>query len=224
MILRVCLLAYVRSSIGVAAVHGGGRFPTGFFAGSRFVFGLLALPLCGAAVTFFAAAKKVTKESSYPHPKYFTPAAAQAIDLMAPGVASAPAKLVRLGSRTVCRTACFRALVQHEIASAQRFRAAVGYARKTHEHERNEMAALARERKQTRLTHRPRSGPALFVLNQLVMRCDVSDRARSKPREFCEGTRYSRSIQPIACAAAGMKHFGWKSCFLWLLSLQQQRK
>jgi hypothetical protein len=28
-------------------------------------FGLLASPLCGAAVTFFAAAKKVTKESSY---------------------------------------------------------------------------------------------------------------------------------------------------------------
>ena len=28
------------------------------------VFGVLALPLCGAAVTFFAAAKKVTKESS----------------------------------------------------------------------------------------------------------------------------------------------------------------
>jgi hypothetical protein len=27
--------------------------------------GLLASPLCGAAVTFFAAAKKVTKESSY---------------------------------------------------------------------------------------------------------------------------------------------------------------
>jgi hypothetical protein len=27
--------------------------------------GLFASPLCGAAVTFFAAAKKVTKESSY---------------------------------------------------------------------------------------------------------------------------------------------------------------
>jgi hypothetical protein len=27
--------------------------------------GLFALPLCGAAVTFFAAAKKVTKESSF---------------------------------------------------------------------------------------------------------------------------------------------------------------
>jgi hypothetical protein len=52
----------------------------GFFvAGSRFRVGLLALPLCGAAVTFFAAAKKVTKESSYPQPKHFTPAAAQAI-------------------------------------------------------------------------------------------------------------------------------------------------
>jgi hypothetical protein len=31
--------------------------------------GLLALPLCGAAVTFFAAAKKVTKESSFSVPE-----------------------------------------------------------------------------------------------------------------------------------------------------------
>jgi len=29
----------------------------------RFAFGLLVLPLCGAALTFFAAAKKVSKES-----------------------------------------------------------------------------------------------------------------------------------------------------------------
>jgi hypothetical protein len=28
-----------------------------------FLIGLLALPLCGAALTFFAAAKKVSKES-----------------------------------------------------------------------------------------------------------------------------------------------------------------
>jgi hypothetical protein len=41
--------------------------------------GLFALPLPGAGVTFFAAAKKVTKESSFPHPKQFKPAAAQAI-------------------------------------------------------------------------------------------------------------------------------------------------
>ena len=40
-----------------------------FFAGSRFLCGLLALPLCGAAVTFFAAAKKVTKESSSISPR-----------------------------------------------------------------------------------------------------------------------------------------------------------
>jgi hypothetical protein len=31
----------------------------------QFRIGLLALPLCGAAVTFFAAAKKVTKESRF---------------------------------------------------------------------------------------------------------------------------------------------------------------
>ncbi|WP_074171500.1 hypothetical protein [Caballeronia temeraria] len=40
-----------------------------FFAGSRFLCGLFALPLCGAAVTFFAAAKKVTKESSSKRPR-----------------------------------------------------------------------------------------------------------------------------------------------------------
>jgi hypothetical protein len=32
---------------------------------SRFLVGLFALPLPGAGVTFFAAAKKVTKESSF---------------------------------------------------------------------------------------------------------------------------------------------------------------
>jgi hypothetical protein len=46
---------------------------------SYFRVGLFALPLPGAGVTFFAAAKKVTKESSFPHPKHFMPAAAQAI-------------------------------------------------------------------------------------------------------------------------------------------------
>ena len=50
---------------------------------SCFRVGLFALPLPGAGVTFFAAAKKVTKESSFSQPKHFTPAAAQAIDLMA---------------------------------------------------------------------------------------------------------------------------------------------
>jgi hypothetical protein len=68
---------------------------------------------------------------------------------------------------------------------------------------------------QTRLTHRARSGPELLVLNQSVKWRDVTDRARSKSGEFCEGTRYCRAIQPIACAAAGVKHFGWEK----LLSL-----
>ncbi|WP_106858138.1 hypothetical protein [Caballeronia novacaledonica] len=62
-------------SIGVAPCAGRQVFllllkegTSGFFAGSRFGFGLLVLPLCGAAVTFFAAAKKVTKESSFFRP------------------------------------------------------------------------------------------------------------------------------------------------------------
>jgi hypothetical protein len=35
------------------------------FYGTCFVFGLFALPLSGAGLTFFAAAKKVSKESSF---------------------------------------------------------------------------------------------------------------------------------------------------------------
>src|SRR4249919_2599331 len=38
------------------------------FDGTCFLFGLLALPLSGAGLTFFAAAKKVSKESSFPTP------------------------------------------------------------------------------------------------------------------------------------------------------------
>ena len=38
------------------------------FYGTCFVFGLFALPLSGAGLTFFAAAKKVSKESSFPTP------------------------------------------------------------------------------------------------------------------------------------------------------------
>jgi hypothetical protein len=39
----------------------------GFF-GTWFLSGLFALPLSGAGLTFFAAAKKVSKESSFPPP------------------------------------------------------------------------------------------------------------------------------------------------------------
>jgi hypothetical protein len=38
------------------------------FYGTCFRVGLFALPLSGAGLTFFAAAKKVSKESSFPTP------------------------------------------------------------------------------------------------------------------------------------------------------------
>jgi hypothetical protein len=38
------------------------------FDGTCFLLGLLALPLSGAGLTFFAAAKKVSKESSFQPP------------------------------------------------------------------------------------------------------------------------------------------------------------
>jgi hypothetical protein len=45
-----------------------GLRPLVFLAFPCFVSGLFALPLCGAALTFFAAAKKVSKESGLQPP------------------------------------------------------------------------------------------------------------------------------------------------------------
>jgi hypothetical protein len=52
-----------------AAASGLGCLPAvlGFFCD---VIGLLGLPLCGAALTFFAAAKKVSKESGLTPPAF----------------------------------------------------------------------------------------------------------------------------------------------------------
>jgi hypothetical protein len=43
------------------------------FYGTCFLIGLFALPLSGAGLTFFAAAKKVSKESSFPPPMLASP-------------------------------------------------------------------------------------------------------------------------------------------------------
>jgi len=100
-----------------------------FFAGSRFLSGLLALPLCGAAVTFFAAAKKVTKESSSLRPAVTRNLGSS---LVADGtrLKSALKHLIGLGSRTVRRPKTLRTLVQHETASAQRYALPLGMHRK----------------------------------------------------------------------------------------------
>src|ERR1700754_3351640 len=96
-----------------------------FFAGSRFRGGLLALPLCGAAVTFFAAAKKVTKESSSRRPRSHAvwPCLPAANGTRLSVTLKGPAGL---GSRTVCGAITLSALVQHEIASAQRYALPLG--------------------------------------------------------------------------------------------------
>ncbi|RFU47441.1 hypothetical protein D0B32_15125 [Paraburkholderia sp. DHOC27] len=57
-----------------------------FLAFPCFVFGLLVLPLCGAALTFFAAAKKVSKESG------LTPLACRCLSLSA--LLSGPRRVV----------------------------------------------------------------------------------------------------------------------------------
>ncbi|CAL8477166.1 conserved protein of unknown function (plasmid) [Caballeronia sp. S22] len=80
---------------------------------------------------------------------------------------------IGLGSRTVCRPKYLSALVQHQIASAQRYALPSGLRGKPTKDEGSEMAALAREHAQTRLTSRPRSGPELFGAEPVcsVVRC-----------------------------------------------------
>ncbi|SPB12823.1 hypothetical protein NOV72_00128 [Caballeronia novacaledonica] len=88
-VIGVCFfygILFSRRSICVAPVRGGSHF------------------LC--------CCKESNQRNSFPHPKCFTPAAAQAIDLMAPRVASALTKLTRLGPRTVRRASSLNTWVQ----------------------------------------------------------------------------------------------------------------
>jgi hypothetical protein len=96
-----------------------------FFAESCVRVGLLALPLCGAAVTFFAAAKKVTKETARSGPRSHARwPCLPAVDGTRLSVVLT--SITGLGSRTVCRTECFSALVQHERVPALRFALPLG--------------------------------------------------------------------------------------------------
>jgi hypothetical protein len=54
--------------LGVGVGFGFNRLMRSGSYGTCFVFGLFALPLSGAGLTFFAAAKKVSKESSFQTP------------------------------------------------------------------------------------------------------------------------------------------------------------
>ena len=60
------------------------RLRSGFY-GTCFLFGLLALPLSGAGLTFFAAAKKVSKESSFPTPILASAPLARSLGVVQPG-------------------------------------------------------------------------------------------------------------------------------------------
>ena len=127
---------------------------------------------------FLCCCKESNQRNSYPHPKYFMPAPAQKHS-RGPAVASAPKGLIGLGSRTVRHIAPHNSLVQRQLAPA-RFAAdgSIGFAwafasRRFPSHTRRQRGALCR---------------CYFVLNQSVVRCDVADRARSKPGWSFEGT------------------------------------
>ncbi len=113
--------------------------------------GLLALPLPGAGVTFFAAAKKVTKESSFS-----SPAVTRSLAMLAspwwPSPKCRPHRPNRawIAHGLTHRTALWNGSAPNSFGTA--LRAAVGYARET----------IEKKHAQTRLTHRPRSGPELF--------------------------------------------------------------
>ena len=106
-------------------------------------------------------------------------------------------------------------MVQHQRASAQRCALPQGMQGKPALCECSEIAAFVWKRAHPRLTRRPRSGPELAEAAPVrpTARCH-SGSASQAPFGF-EGTRYCRAIQPIACAAAGLKCLGWEK----LLSL-----
>jgi hypothetical protein len=109
------------------------------------------LPLCGAAVTFFAAAKKVTKESSS-----FRPAVTRTLAMLASRPRHSPKCRPRRTNRAWIAHGLPPETFQGAGSAPNSFgtalRAAVGYARET----------VEKKRTRTRLTGRPRSGPELF--------------------------------------------------------------
>ncbi|MDR5779359.1 hypothetical protein QCE63_07940, partial [Caballeronia sp. LZ065] len=111
--------------------------------------GLLALPLPGAGVTFFAAAKKVTKESSFLTAQG-PPSDATQKHLIGPALASALKGLTGLGSRTQHDNAPLNELVQPLKALAQRYALPQGMQGKPVGGKSNEMEALANRHGQTR--------------------------------------------------------------------------
>gem|GEM_PF-2359590 len=133
------------------------------FAGSRVRGGLLALPLPGAGVTFFAAAKKVTKESSS-----FKPAVTRSLAMLAsprwPSPKCRPQRPNRawLAHGLTHQTFWRAGSARKSFGTA--LRAAVGSARETNgiHVQCIEMEASAKKHMQTRLTGRPRSGLELF--------------------------------------------------------------
>ena len=118
------------------------------FVEACFRVGLLALPLCGAAPTFFAAAKKVGKESSSATARCHTH-----VGQFSPCRWHSPKECPRRPSRAWIA----HGLTRHNFKGAgsarksigTALRAAVGYARET---------SGRRRPAQTRLTRRPRSG------------------------------------------------------------------
>ena len=150
------------------------------FAGSRLRVGLLALPLCGAAVTFFAAAKKVTKETAFP--------------IQSASCRPRHRRLAEWTGGSECPRRSNRAWIAHGLT--RRAARVAGSARNS--------SGPLRGRTDNRVrvcfcvslfslvslaypTAARSAVPALFVLNQRAKGYGVSDRARSKPDQTYEG-------------------------------------
>ncbi|CAL8476153.1 protein of unknown function (plasmid) [Caballeronia sp. S22] len=101
-----------------------------FFGEAWFRVGLLALPLPGAGVTFFAAAKKVTKESSS-----FRPAVTRTLAMLASRQWHSPKCRPQRPNRAWLAHGLTPETIQRAGSARKSFgtalRAAVGYARET---------------------------------------------------------------------------------------------
>ena len=139
---------------------------------SCFLVGLLALPLPGAGVTFFAAAKKVTKESSFS-----PPAVTRTLAILLLRERPSPKECPHRPNRAWIAHGLTRHNFERAGSAPNSFgtalRAAAGYARET-----------------ARIPDRPvgrEAGRSLKWLYRFVVWCDVTDRVRSKPDWAYEG-------------------------------------
>ncbi len=162
---RTCSAFLMFIEVGVWGVGraGGGGLPVGLAVGRGILYSCRSIsvaPVRGG--THFLCCCKESKQRK----QLFRPAVTRNLGSpLVPGgtrLKSALKHLIGLGSRTVGRPISSRALVQHEMASAQRYALPPGMQGKPKGGDCSEMETLVEKHAHSRLTGRPRSGLELF--------------------------------------------------------------